>query len=196
MNPTLSNEIGVFWRWFVQRSSTLRTIRSADDAAYAELEREVAGVSSELGVEIGGDDESNDMSLIFTAHGNENVFPIVDALVERAPRIDGWQIHALKPPLSEDFELEYDGGALRLSDIWFKTSGMKLASGRLPIQIGCHDFKNDERKDAALLALESFLGERAFAASIEIEGLLELPGDPMSIGFLPVMRLREVLALH
>jgi hypothetical protein len=192
----LADTIDNFWSWFTKHSKALRAIRSAEDEKYTELEARVATVNAGLDVEIGGADDSEDISLIITAHGNESMFPIVDALVQRAPRVDGWQIYALKPPLLEDLELQYGGGVLRLSDIWFKVVSKKKWTGKLQIQIACRNGKSEARQDAALVALESFLGERAFAASIEIENLVELPKDPAASGFLPIMRLPTELAVN
>lgn len=194
MNSTLSDEIGHFWSWFIQCSKSLRTIRSTEDTGYEELAQKVASINAELSVEVGGDEKSEDMSLIVTAHGKRSLFHIVDALVGRAPKIEGWQIYALKPPLSEDFQIEYAGGVLQLSALWFKASHAALSSEKTRLRIALRDCKDDERKDAALIALETFLGERAFANLVEVEELIELPRDPAANGFFPVSRILDVLA--
>jgi hypothetical protein len=195
MNFALSVEVSNFWRWFIQHSSELRDIRSAEDAEYEELERRVAHVNEEIGVEIGGSEASDEVSLVFTAHGNERIFPVVDALVKGAPRIAGWQVRALKPPLLEDFEVQYDEDALRVSDLWFEILTRGTLSGKLSIRIACAGCQNEERGNAALLALESFIGERAYASSIEVEEVIALPENPGAGGLMPISRLAEILGI-
>ncbi len=195
MNVTSSDEIKAFWDWFVRRAPALKAIRSAEDAAYAELETRVAKIDPRLDVEIGGSYGSDEMSLVITAHADARLFPVVDSLVQSAPSIDGWRILALKPPLFEDLEVTYDGGAIRSGDIWFRVLGERGLPGRHTIEVACADFERDCIENAALLALESLLGERAFATSIEVARFVALPSNPVASGFAPIDRLPALLGI-
>jgi hypothetical protein len=201
MSLMLSKRTEEFWRWFSENSKRLQAIRSAEDPQYAELERGVARISEDLGIEVGGTDEAGEMFLVFTAHGNENLFSVVDSVVQAAPKISGWQICALKPPLLEDLEVQYEGEVLRLSDLWFKVTGPKSLSGKLPLEIainkkGQKSGDQGARENAALLVLESFLGERAYASAIEVTEFVELSSGPGASEFAPVRDLAEILGIH
>jgi hypothetical protein len=195
MSFALSAEISDFWRWFVKHEEKLKKIRSAEDAEYEELERRVAEINEELSVEMGGSEGSGEISLVFTAHGNERVFPIVDALVKGAPRIAGWQLHALKPPLLENFEIQYERNILRTGDVLFKILTRNTSSGKLSIEIACAGCKDEECAHAALLVLESFIGERACALSVEVEEVIPLPENPSVSGLMTIRRLAEILGI-
>jgi len=96
-----------FWDWFQENSEALKRIRSADSPKYAELQRRVAQLGLDIDAEIGGSPSNDDLELIFTAHGEQGCFPLIDQIVGAAPPLSGWRIRALKPPLLEDFSVHY-----------------------------------------------------------------------------------------
>jgi len=194
-----TRDIDGFWGWFKKNSRRLRRIRSADDIAFTELEKLINGISSDIGIEIGGSEDSDTMSLILTAYGVTSVFPLVDAIASRAPKIPGWQIVALKPPLLEEMEVDYEGTVVKVSDLWV-LPGDTLPDGVIPIQIAItappQPEGDENREAAALLALESFLGERAFASLIQVVGFVRPPAQLPVNGFIQPGAFAERLGLH
>src|SRR5688572_32764676 len=94
---------GTFWRWFVQRDRHLR------DASTGTLLDEVLERVGEycaarglppdlLGVEVARE-AGERPELVITAYGQEEHFPVVDALVAAAPASIPWKVTALKPAL-------------------------------------------------------------------------------------------------
>lgn len=191
--------ISKFWEWFRARSEALKRIRTPDAPEYAELQRRVAQLSPEIDVEVGGSLSSNHLELIFTAHGDQRFFSLIDQIVGSAPPLSGWRIHALKPPLLEHLDVQYGGQKISTQEIWLKIDSQQ-DTGQ-PLQLGvailCEDNENKDldRKSAALLAIESYLGERAYASQISIDCFVDLPNDPDAEGFATLREVADRLQL-
>jgi hypothetical protein len=188
----------VFWDWFVAHSKELLRIRSADSSEYVQLESMVADVDPGIGIEIGGGSGPTELQLIFTSHGVQDLFPIIDDLVAAAPPIKGWRVRALKPPLLEDFKLTYEGWSISAADIWVQLS-KHVDQGTYDITVAVRCSSNmassAELKDAAIIAVESYLGERAFATMIREWKFVNLPHDPPASEFIKLQDAARVLGV-
>jgi hypothetical protein len=188
-----------FWDWFRKNSEALKRIRSADAPEYAELQRRVAQLGPDIDAEIGGSPSSDDLELIFTAHGEQCCFPLIDQIVGSAPPLSGWRIRALKPPLLEDFSVQYSGQEITTREIWLKIDSKRDAEHPLRLVVAIrreNDADQDrDRESAALLAIESFLGERAYASQISVDCFVDLPNDPAAEGFVSLRDVADRLRL-
>lgn len=188
-----------FWIWFRRHADRFRKIESVEDDSYSELEAKVSeqfpGIFLELGQRSGKARE-----LILTAHGEKKLFKVIDEIIAHAPHIVGWAFLALKPPLLEEFEMTYEGTTIRVRDIWIRVQNLKAQEslvGEMQIAIrstNCSGL-NRQIKEGALIAIESYLGERAFGTSIEHYEFVEIPVDPESEGFIQLPDLATLLTV-
>ena len=186
-----------FWDWFRENSEALKRIRSADSPEYAELQRRVAQLSPDIDAEIGGSPSSDDLELVFTAHGEQRCFPLIDQIVGDAPLLGGWRIRALKPPLLEDFSVRYGDQEITTREIWLQIESTRDAPLRLAVAIRRESDSDQDRnrESAALLVIESFLGERAYALQIAVDRFVDLPNDPSAEGFVSLRDVADRLRL-
>jgi hypothetical protein len=123
------------------------------------------------------------------------LFALVDALVDLAPTIPGWTIHALRPPLGEDAEIEYESVHVSTGDIFFSVVGPAEAR---PLQVSLivTSSTNDTRaaREGALLLTESTVGERAAATSVEIVDVVFRNADDLPSGSRPIRDLVMLVA--
>ena len=174
-------------------------IRSADDPAYIELEKQLA-VLGDIDVEIGGGNLVTTLDIIFTAHGNESKFQLIDEIVAAAPLLERWRIYALKPPLLEEMDIVFMKEHIRTQDIWFKVIPLASGRDRLGLKIAIADSIEPSdwqiRQDGALIIIESYLGERACSSQLDILGFIDLPADPDSEGFVHLKEVATQLGVH
>jgi hypothetical protein len=162
---------------------------------YREIEAKVKAICHQIDVEIGGAPDSDQMELIVSAGGDRQLFELVDAFVDLAPTIPGWTIHALRPPLGEDAEIEYEGVHLSTGDIFF--SVVSSAEARpLQIRLTVTTSTNDTTaaREGALFLTESTVGERAATTSVEIVDVVFRNANDLPAGSRPIRELVKLVA--
>lgn len=179
--------IAEFWRWFQGHAETLKRIRSSESTEYTELEGQLAKLSPDIDVEIGGNPAHETLDLIFTAHGDASQFALIDQIVSSAPPLAGWRVLALKPPLLEELLVQFEDEEISTNDIWIRTTSNWVPPDPLRLEVALSvdsEMQQDpNRQFAASIAIESFLGERAYALEIKVEAFVEAPSDPDLEGF-------------
>ena len=185
------NKARSFWAWFEASSNRIRKVRSASERLYKEIESRLHEVCPQIGFEIGGSPDSDDMSLVITAFGDVNLFDTAYSLVAHAPPIKSWNILALKPPLAEQAEIEYEGIRLSTKDIYFSVIDSAADCPiKLEIVISARKRKLSEGlQDAALLLIASVVGERAAAMNIEVVELRVMESKTPVRGYRPILEL-------
>jgi hypothetical protein len=179
-----------FWRWF-RRFATKLTPGEPSDSALDELVHELHKVDSRLFFEISTNTAQKE--LIITASGNADVFPVVDALIAKAPKIDGWSFIALKPPMGFDFVHSNNRGLeLNVKKLWFLPLQCKEDSEVFGLRLAVPSSAAVVRLqsvDTAYTILSTALGERSYASDIGFVELADLPKDPAAEGYaeLPIL---------
>jgi hypothetical protein len=107
----------------------------------------------------------------------------------------------LKPPLLEDFELTYEETKIAVHDIWLKLLDVEWRrSGTIAVQIAVQVAADDDSirkvQDGALLAIESYIGERAFGMLIRHYEFEKVPFDPLDQGFIQLPDLAAMLGIN
>jgi len=106
-NGVRKAQIAEFWTWFAQHESDLARARPDGSPVLDELLQGLQGIDSNLFFEICTD--SNPHELVVRAEGRRELFPLVDAVVAAAPRLEGWVFTALKPAMGFGFQTSYEG---------------------------------------------------------------------------------------
>jgi hypothetical protein len=184
-----------FWNWFKENNEKylyLDTINSSErEMLLDELLKELHNYIDKLFFQIGENNEGK-KELIITAEGNKNYFDQVEHFVANAPKLEKWDIIALKPARKGNFITNYEGISINTVNTWF----LALENGANPYTIGLRictpDFKTeDERKFlfAAFEALDSLLGEKTNALNIQYVEVALLPDQPAKQGLIELSEL-------
>lgn len=157
-----------FWAWF---RGAQRELLEASSPAVAELiHQRLRSSGWALGVEVSSPDEEEIRDIIFTAHSDSSLYPLVEGLVEAAPPTPRWRPIALKPALGFDFVTRMDGVDLNASQLRFDplagagfVLGICLYCPELP-EVG-----DDVIAGVLWQVLETGVGERAASRIGELQ---------------------------
>ena len=181
-----------FWSWFEKNARRFLSLKhGADEESLDEIQTHLQSYCSGLWFEIGGAPDGP-MEFVISAEGDEQFFPMVEALSVAAPSIDGWSIIAFKPPHGFDFVTNYGGLEINPKHCWFLPLVSKTEPGRIALRIGVPDFKVDavhETVAALYIVLEAGLGELVAGQRIAFIEACAIPNDPEVQGFIELNEL-------
>lgn len=175
-----------FWSWLQAHGAELTALVKPEEPFWDVVLRELRGVDERLGFEL-SEPDGDTREFVLTAQGEKDLFPLVDELVAKAPRMDGWTFVALKPPMGFDFATVYEGVRFRPLEMWF----LPLENASLPhvvgLRIGIPDLQPDAKRRATAaveMILRTGLGERSAATDIGPVLVASLPRNPKSEGYI------------
>ena len=186
---------GAFWRWVVEHEAELRAViaePTGEEPVLETLLEQLHAVDPNLYYLLGGDETGHE--LIITAEGELRSFPAVQALVQAAPTLAGWQFIAFKPPMGCDFVLRHESASIDASQTWFLPAPSPSGFG---LKLGCPAFTGKHADDfefAALEVLDAVLGELVAARDVKHLEVVKLPASPASAGFRRLAELPGFLA--
>jgi hypothetical protein len=191
---TTDPAIADFWRLFTELAPRLAELTTAEDPIYDRLLAQLHRVDPGLFIEVSAD--SDERELVITADGNSELFALADAVVAAAPRLQGWNILALKPRLGFPESVTWEGVLINIADVVFDPITPE-DSNELVLQLfvpGINEQEVDSAHNALLRALDHALGEREFAASVQYTEVVPLhgPGDD----YISLLKLEEFLKWH
>jgi len=190
-----------FWEWFKKNNSKYYFLNQILDEPKKEellddFLRHLHEYCNSLFFEIGGIPKEG-QELIITAGGNKEYFAKAEQLVSKAPKIDEWEIKALKPPMGIDFVSRYEGVELNPNEIWF----LPLDNEEDPKSLGLriclenYDPKNEELYlNASYQLLDTILGERSAALDISYVEVDRLSQNPKKEGLIELSDLPQYIA--
>lgn len=189
-----------FWTWFEEHNKPYLFLNQVDDNTKAgllnELLVQLQAYCAQLSFEIGGDPNSH-QELIITAEGNAQYFDDVNALIEAAPKVEGWEFIAFVPPRGDAFEFGFEDVVLKADDIWFLPLKDLAHPEIVAIKI-CTPYY-DRLKDyewlrpAMYKILENILGEKSFALDLQYVDIGELPPMPSEEGLMQIAQLPKYI---
>lgn len=115
---TTDSAIADYWRLFVELAPRLAELNSAEDPIYDQLLAQLHRVDPGLFIELSAD--ADERELVITADGNSELFPLADAVVAAAPRLQGWNILSLKPRLGFPQSVTWEGVSVSIADVVFE----------------------------------------------------------------------------
>lgn len=201
-----------FWTWFSANEAKLRTMAVSDDPLWHAALDQLQRVHTGLGFEVSPPHRGR-RDLVITAFGEKKLFPLVDALVAAAPRMENWAIVALSPAKGFDALVDFEGFTYDPKSIWFLPLGDtqhppdpearwsigNMFSGDFGIRFGVPGLRDGDHDGAAYAAariLEAVLGERQRAAEVQYIEIARLPDDPAKHGFIRLLELPAYIARH
>lgn len=187
----MTSRASAFWRWVAEHEAELRAVIAEPTGEEPVLEA-LHAVDPNLYYLLGGDETGQE--LIITAEGELKAFPAVQALVQAAPSVPGWQFIAFKPPMGCDFVLRHEAASIDASQTWFLPATSPTGFG---VKLACPTFRGQHQDDyefAAIELLDVVLGELVAARDVKHLEVVEPPASPEQAGFRPLAELPAFLA--
>jgi len=191
----------IFWNWFELNSSKYYYINQIDDLVEKEkllddFLKHLHDYCDKLFFKIGGT-PNEPQELIISAEGNKHCFHIVEALVTKAPEIDGWKIIAFKPPMGVDFVTEYDGIKLDPHEIWFLPLDNENDPNELGLRLCFQNYNPKKEKiflEGCYQVLDTILGEKSVMFDLQHVEVAKLPRRPEENGLIELSELPKYIA--
>lgn len=181
-----------FWQLFVslvQRDPSGGLVEQNYDALLSQLQAFNPGVFIELGV--GG--EENELTV--TADGDSSLFPLVREIVEQAPSVEGWRLHALKPKRGFPDTVKWQTFELATSEVVFDPLE-RNGSRDLGLRIFVPGLKSEDTEDAhnaILRAIDAGLGEEKFAQTVTYTEVRPMPDGAAASDYIPLVDLERFI---
>ncbi len=181
-----------FWHWFAKHQEAFYHFEDNQQQLFGALQKKLFEIHHDLSFEFGPVQQNGRRIFTITAGGIRDAFPFVVQLVDRAPKLEKWQVNAFKQrvpandlsvQLGEEVKLGY-------SDIFFE---YVFKDELVNLNLYIKNYKdNDQYKGAAFILLDALLGEydtETYLGSVEFSRLAEPPGE----GLLPFVKLRSII---
>ena len=93
-----------------------------------------------------------------SAEGMKELFPIVEKLIEKAPKLKNWKFNAFRQRIpGDDFEIQYGDLKIGYSDIYYRSEN---DNGKLGIELNIKDYNgNGQTQNAIYILLDGLIGE-------------------------------------
>jgi len=178
-----------FWTWFQKNEDLLFNYDKDREKIFSKLSREIHKVSPELTFEFGPIDNGK-REFVITAGGAMKAFPVVESLFQSAPDLKRWIWVKFRPRRNSLHDLEYDGKAVAVKDVYYKMfkDGEKI--GLMLFLDGYNEIEETTYGQMGYLFLDEALGEYDMETKV---GFVEFhdPDSKYFAGARPLSELAE-----
>jgi len=150
-----------FWNWFEKNQETYYSeIENLEirEQIFDELTKNLKKVNEDLVFEFSPIHENNVREFTISAEGMKELFPIVEKLIEKAPKLKNWKFNAFRQRVpGDDFEIQYGDLKIGYSDIYYRSEN---DNGKLGIELNIKDYNgNGQTQNAIYILLDGLIGE-------------------------------------
>ncbi len=132
-----------FWQWFVENADALYGLAKNDiSAALKKIDNRLKSLNRLIVPELNFEPGTDKLELVLSADGIEQVFPAVEAIMEKAPDIENWKFIAFRQPVKLGETLEIDGEIYNPDDFYFSSSSG--ADGKTDLDIYVKNYNAEE----------------------------------------------------
>lgn len=151
-----------FWNWFRQNETRLRNFESDPDKYLGELLTQIKKVKEGLAIELERPQQGI-INMTVSADGAEELFPMVESVIAKAPVIKGWKFIAFRqrmdPAVIKTFVLKAYNRELDPKKMKFYALTNGNALDIIVFVAGVTEENYNEIAYAGLLLLDNILGE-------------------------------------
>lgn len=197
ITPEQREGMAAFWSWFAENQADYFAYNAEDDVAggalFSRIMEQLSRIDPDLGFEI-GPVKNGQRELVISASGLRTLFPLVEEMLSKAPKIDSWRFTAFRPRRSPLMVLEVDEIAIDPADIFVQLFEDTEEKGKIGLVLhfaGYDDDVADVCHQVGYLLLDEALGERDVETKvgfIDFEAL----GDEVPENALPLPELAPV----
>ena len=150
-----------FWKWFEKNQETYYSeIENLEirEKIFNELSKNLKKINEDLVFEFSPIHENNIREFTISAEGIEDLFPIVEKLIEKAPKLKNWKFNAFRQRIpGDEFEIQYGDLKIGYSDIYYRS---KDDNGKLGIELNIRNFDGKgQTQNAIYILLDGLIGE-------------------------------------
>jgi hypothetical protein len=181
-----SDPIEKFWSWFAENENRFRDFNdnSLSDKHLTEILNNAKQIADGLAVEL-EPPKDGVINLTVSADGDINLFPIVQQIVDKAPKIKGWHFFAFRQRIPEekvkDIVLTVENHKLTPSKVMFYPI---ITKDSLDIIIYTENVTEENRNQlgyGCLMLLDNILGEYDCVKKVRSFDFHPLPTDPSEV---------------
>lgn len=159
-----------FWSWFSKNQETYyNEIENLEirEKIFNDLSIELKKVHQDLVFEFSPIRENGIREFTVSAEGIKELFPTVEKLIEKAPKIKNWKFNAFRQRVpGDEFEIQYGDFKIGYSDIYFRYVDGEY--GKLGIELNIRDYDgNGQTQNAIYILLDGLIGEYDITMGID-----------------------------
>jgi hypothetical protein len=164
------DKVGAFWRWFGGVAERLAA-DVENPTLLAELGAKVSELDPALSWEV-GPGETTEWQLVISPNLDRDLRELAARIVAQAPAVPGWQFHSARRPKNWEykFDLETADGVQTLDASSWRFVLLQYPDGAREIVLegpGAAKLAENDRRQAAAIALESILGEEVLIDHVD-----------------------------
>jgi hypothetical protein len=186
------DSIDEFWEWFVSNEKRLRAIQNDSTQTLSQIGDRARKIDSGLAIEY-EPPINGIINVTVSADGNRDLFPLVQRIVQKAPKIEGWTFVAFRQ------RVPMKGITLKMQSIELDPEKMKffpLPSGdSLDVILYANNVTEDNFNQmayASLLLVDNILGEYDCVKKVRKYDLHNMPTSKEQLkGVMPLLDLPE-----
>lgn len=187
-----------FWAWFQENEKDFHRVVKAHEHIEKDFFDKLSPKLAELREGyyfLTGMLNDETVDLIFTADGNIKNIAFIEDLVAQAPKIDGWQITAMKPAIDID-RLGIRMGSYNFNsyNLFFYANDHADYPDQIDISVVHEDLNAENREvvsNGTFIFLDNFLGELDFVNNID--NLEIIPKGEATQELVPIAKLKDFL---
>ena len=150
-----------FWNWFSKNQKEYyEQVENLEirEELFDKLSTELHKIHSDLVFEFSPIHENGIREFTISADGIEEIFPVVNKLIEKSPKLEKWQFNAFRQRVpGDEIELNFGDFKIGYDDIYFRFAEDE---GKLGIELNIRDFNDEaQKKNAIYILLDSLIGE-------------------------------------
>lgn len=150
-----------FWNWFEKNQETYYSeIENLEfrEKIFNELSKNLKKINEDLVFEFSPIHENNIREFTISAEGIKELFPVVEKLIEKAPKLKNWKFNAFRQRIpGDEFEIQYGDLKIGYSDIYYRSEDN---NGKLGIELNIRNFDgNGQTQNAIYILLDGLIGE-------------------------------------
>lgn len=181
-----------FWNWFEKNQETYYTeIENLQikEEIFDELSKRLRDVNEDLVFEFSPKRKNNIKEFTISADGIEEIFPIVENLIKKAPKLKKWKFNAFRQPiLGDDFKINYGDLKIGYSDVYYRS---KNDNGKLGIELNIRNYDGKGlTQNAIYILLDNLIGEYNVVTKISWIDWVKLNENEIT-NLKPIIELRK-----
>lgn len=188
-------KIEQYWAWFQQNSDRFKNFQSDPGAHLNELIDHIGLVSKGLAIEL-EPPRNGVINMTISANGDRDLFPLVQAMIAKAPQLEGWHFYAFRQRISKQIAsglvLQSKNHRIDPATMRFEPIVMGDSLAILIYAPGVTAANKNGVLNGALILLDNILGEYDTVTKIQGCDVVDLPpGEATPVGLLPLLDLAE-----
>ena len=183
-----------FWNWFIKNQDIYYDeIENLNirDKIFDKLSTKLRKINPDLVFEFSPKHENGIREFTISADGIKEMFPTVEKLVEKAPKLKNWKFNAFRQRIpGDDFEIQYGDLNISYSDIYFRSEN---DNGKLGVELHIKNYNGKgQTQNAIYILLDGLIGE--YDVTTKIGWIEWVKLDERNLENLkPIIELRELI---